>query len=72
MPVQNNYKMANVLEFFKESYEEMAHKVTWPTWSQLQNSAVVVLVASVIIALVIFLMDKASSNLLEVFYSIGA
>jgi preprotein translocase subunit SecE len=70
--VQNNYKMANVLEFFKESYVEMTERVTWPTWAQLQNSAVVVLVASVIIALVVFAMDKASSNLLEVFYQIGA
>ena len=64
--------MANVLEFFKESYTEMTQKVTWPTWSQLQNSAVVVLVASVIIALVIFVMDKSSSTLLEAFYKIGA
>lgn len=50
----------------------MTEKVTWPTWGQLQNSAVVVLVASIIIALVIFAMDKASSNLLELFYSVGA
>jgi preprotein translocase subunit SecE len=64
--------MANVLDFFKESYEELTQRVTWPTWSQLQNSAVVVLVASVIIALVIFVMDKASSTGLEMFYKIGA
>lgn len=50
----------------------MTQKVTWPTWAQLQNSAVVVLVASVIIALIIFAMDKTSSNLLELFYSMGA
>ena len=50
----------------------MTEKVTWPTWAMLQNSAVVVLVASLIIALVIFAMDKASSNLLELFYSVGA
>jgi preprotein translocase subunit SecE len=64
--------MANVLDFFKESYEEMTQRVTWPTWAQLQNSAVVVLIASVIIALVIFVMDKASSTGLEMFYKIGA
>ena len=62
--------MAKVLDFFKDSYVEITEKVTWPTWSQLQNSAVVVLVASVIIALVIFVMDKASSNLLELLYGI--
>lgn len=64
--------MANVLEFIKDSYIEMTQKVTWPTWGQLQNSAVVVLVASVIIALMIFAMDKASSNVLELFYNIGS
>ncbi|SFS92529.1 preprotein translocase subunit SecE [Sphingobacterium wenxiniae] len=62
--------MANVLNFFKDSYVEITEKVTWPTWSQLQNSAIVVLVASIIIALVIFVMDKASSNLLELLYGI--
>ena len=60
--------MANILGFFKESYEEITQKVTWPTWSQLQNHAVVVLVASVIIALLILAMDKASGNILELLY----
>jgi len=64
--------MAKVLEFVKDSYVEMTQKVTWPTWGQLQNSAVVVLVASVIIALIIFAMDKASSYLLELYYQIGS
>ncbi|GGH04859.1 preprotein translocase subunit SecE [Sphingobacterium alkalisoli] len=60
--------MAKVLDFFKDSYVEITEKVTWPTWSQLQNHAVVVLVASILIALIIFVMDKASSNVLEVLY----
>ncbi len=60
--------MANVLEFFKESYDEMMHKVTWPTWGELQNSAVVVLVASIIIALLILAMDESSSAVLKMFY----
>lgn len=64
--------MAKLLEFVKDSYVEMTQKVTWPTWGQLQNSAVVVLIASVIIALVILAMDRASSNLLELYYQIGS
>lgn len=60
--------MAKVLDFFKESYQEVTEKVTWPSWSQLQNHAVVVLVASLIIALVILVMDKASGNVLELLY----
>ncbi|QBQ40119.1 preprotein translocase subunit SecE [Sphingobacterium psychroaquaticum] len=62
--------MAKVLDFFKDSYVEITEKVTWPTWSQLQNSAVIVLVASIIIALLVFVMDKAASNLLELLYGI--
>ncbi|MEJ5054856.1 preprotein translocase subunit SecE [Sphingobacterium sp. MYb382] len=62
--------MAKVLDFFKDSYVEVTEKVTWPTWSQLQSSAVIVLVASIIIALLVFVMDKASSNLLELLYGI--
>ncbi|RZL52962.1 MAG: preprotein translocase subunit SecE [Pedobacter sp.] len=60
--------MANVVQFIKESYEEMTQKVTWPTWSELQNSAVLVLVASFIIALVVFAMDKGANYILETFY----
>ena len=61
--------MAKVLDFIKDSYKEISEKVTWPTWSELQNHAVIVLVASVIIALVVFVMDKASSNIMELLYN---
>ena len=60
--------MAKVVEFFKESYEEMTQKVTWPTWGNLQNSAILVLVASLIIACLIFAMDKGSTFILDKFY----
>ncbi|RZK72476.1 MAG: preprotein translocase subunit SecE [Pedobacter sp.] len=60
--------MAKVVQFFKESYEEMTQKVTWPTWGELQNSSVLVLVASLIIAVVIFAMDKGSTFALDTFY----
>jgi len=62
--------MAKLLDFFKASYTEVVQKVTWPTWAQLQSSAVLVLVASLIIAMMVFVMDKASSNLLEMLYGI--
>lgn len=53
--------MENLKAYFRESYEELVQRVTWPTWKDLQSSAVVVAIASLIIALVIFLMDRASS-----------
>jgi len=49
--------VASLKTTFQESYEELVHKVTWPTWKQLQSSSILVLVTSVIIALIIFLMD---------------
>ncbi|HPT02415.1 MAG TPA: preprotein translocase subunit SecE [Bacteroidales bacterium] len=54
--------------YVTESYDELIHKVSWPTWSELQNSAVVVSIASLIIALVVFLMDEAFQLLLKQFY----
>ena len=64
--------MANnkFVEYVKESYDELMHKVSWPTWSELQNSAVVVSVASLMIALVVFMMDKSFEVLLKQFYSL--
>ncbi|WP_428329084.1 preprotein translocase subunit SecE [Mucilaginibacter sp.] len=61
--------MANVTEYIKESYIELTQKVTWPTWKELQNSAVLVLVAAFIIALVILLMDQSIHFLLNQFYT---
>jgi len=60
--------MAKVVEFLKESYVEMTEKVTWPTWLELQNSAVIVLVASIIIALLILGMDQSAGEALKLFY----
>jgi preprotein translocase subunit SecE len=49
--------MKKVVNYFKETYEELVHKVTWPSMKDLQNSVVVVSIASLIIAFVVFLMD---------------
>ncbi|WP_455109932.1 preprotein translocase subunit SecE [Porphyromonas sp.] len=58
---------------FRDSYVELTQKVSWPTWSELTNSAVVVMVASLIIAIVVLGMDKAFETILKLVYStIGA
>ena len=49
--------MKKLIANIKEAYDELVHKVTWPSWAELQNSAVVVSVASLVIALIVFLMD---------------
>jgi preprotein translocase subunit SecE len=57
-----------MVNYIKESYNELVHKVAWPTWSSLQSSAVVVMVASLIFALVIFSMDSVFQRLMEAIY----
>jgi preprotein translocase subunit SecE len=56
--------------YFKESYTELIHKVTWPSWSELQNSGVLVLVATLIFALIVSLMDLGFSRIMEFIYSL--
>jgi preprotein translocase subunit SecE len=64
--------MANnkFVTYAKESYDELMHKVSWPTWSELQGSAIVVSVASLIIAIVVFAMDEVFRNVLIQFYKL--
>ncbi|MBP5400160.1 MAG: preprotein translocase subunit SecE [Bacteroidales bacterium] len=49
--------MKKIVNYFKETYDELANKVTWPSAKDLQSSVVVVSIASLIIALVVCLMD---------------
>ena len=62
--------MKKFINYVKECYNELVQKVSWPTWKELQSSAVVVSIASLIIALVVYLMDKTFETLLETFYRI--
>ena len=55
--MQKRNELASVKAYLEDTYNELRYKVSWPTWSELQSSAIVVLVASVIIALIIFVMD---------------
>ncbi|MBW7844838.1 MAG: preprotein translocase subunit SecE [Bacteroidia bacterium] len=60
--------MSKVSEYIKESYDELVNKVTWPTWGELQESTLIVMIASLLIALVIYVIDVASSSALGFFY----
>ena len=59
-----------VVDNIKASYDELINKVTWPTWSELVNSSIVVLTASVLIALLIFIMDLGFKNLMDFIYNL--
>jgi preprotein translocase subunit SecE len=60
--------MVKLVDFFKGSYEELKHKVTWPDFNSLQSSAVLVLVASLIISLIIGAMDFGFDTVMSWFY----
>ena len=60
--------MSKIKTYVKESYNELVTKVSWPTWSELQSSAIVVLVASLIIGMIIFLMDSLFQGLMNLLY----
>ncbi len=55
--------------YLQEAFNELIYKVSWPTWSDLQSSALVVMVTSLIIALIIFAMDYSFQNLMDLIYS---
>ena len=57
-----------MFNYVKESYNELVHKVTWPTFAQLQNSTVVVMVASLIFAIVILAMDISFEDIMVGIY----
>jgi preprotein translocase subunit SecE len=68
--VQTFYIMLQgITSYCKESYDELVHKVTWPSSKELTSSAVMVLCASIIIALVVFVMDSLFEWLMSLVYS---
>jgi len=60
--------MNTLTTYLKEAYNELLHKVTWPTWEELQESAIVVLIASLLIALVVLGMDQLSNLVMKFIY----
>lgn len=62
--------MNKIKNYFQESYHEMVNKVTWPTWEELQSSTMIVLGATVLITILVFVMDQSSSFVLSQYYKL--
>lgn len=56
--------------YLKESYTELTKKVTWPTWSNLQSSAFLVMVATAVIAVMLSVVDFAFQHLMTLIYTL--
>lgn len=59
-----------LVENIKASYDEMVHKVSWPTSKELAQSSVVVLVASLVLALIVWAMDLCFEKIMTFVYGL--
>ena len=57
--------MENIKVYIQESYNELVTKVTWPTWPNLQQTTIVVLIGLFIFTSLVFVMDAISKGLLN-------
>jgi preprotein translocase subunit SecE len=62
--------MNKITTYFKESYKELTEKVTWPTWTQLQQSTMIVIAATLLFTAVIGAMDFVTNVALKFIYNI--
>ena len=71
-PCRDRIEEMNIIKKFikycQTCYDELAHKVTWPTRKELTGSAMLVLTASLIIALVVFAMDFTFEKIMGLVY----
>ncbi|MCL2561528.1 MAG: preprotein translocase subunit SecE [Rikenellaceae bacterium] len=57
-----------LVSYVKNSYNELVHKVTWPTFPELRSSALVVMIAALIISAVVLVMDITFQNFMQFVY----
>lgn len=58
----------SVVNYLKESYEEVRYKVTWLSFKDAQKSAMVVAVFTIIFALFVFTVDKVFQNIITFYF----
>lgn len=62
--------MNKVSNYFRDSYKELMEKVTWPNWTQLQQSTMITLVATLLITAIVALMDLVAAGGLNFIYKL--
>ncbi|MEZ5017135.1 MAG: preprotein translocase subunit SecE [Flavipsychrobacter sp.] len=62
--------MSKFGSYIQSAYDELVHKVTWPTWSELQQTTVIVLVSLIIVTAFIWGMDQASMGVFKFIYDL--
>jgi len=65
-----NFKMKKIVAYLKDAYTELVYKVSWPSREELTSSTIIVMIASLIIALIVFGIDSLFEWILKLLYGI--
>ena len=61
--------MKKLRETWDATVDELVNKVSWPTWDELKSSTIIVMIASLIFAIVIALIDVGFGEVMKFIYS---
>jgi preprotein translocase subunit SecE len=67
--ISNQRIMNKFFTFLRDSYEELMDRVSWPKWSSLQQSTMIVIGATLLIIAIVALMDLIANNALKFIYT---
>ncbi|MDO5970953.1 preprotein translocase subunit SecE [Flavivirga aquimarina] len=62
--------MAGIVNYVKESFEELKNNVSWPTWSEAQSLTVLVAVFSILFSLAIWGVDTVFSKVVSYYFEL--
>lgn len=62
--------MKKITAYIKDAYNELVYKVSWPSPKELGSSTIIVMIASIIIALIVFGMDSLFEWIVRLLYGI--
>ncbi|MCB9252644.1 MAG: preprotein translocase subunit SecE [Flavobacteriales bacterium] len=61
--------MEKIKLLWKSTLDELMTKMSWPTWDELRTSTIIVLVASLILGIIIYLLDTTFGFVSGMFYN---
>ena len=59
-----------MVNYIKDSFKELRNNVTWMSWSEAQQTTVVVAVFTIIFAIAVFFVDKFFQNILDLYFNL--
>jgi len=58
-----------MVDYIKESYNELKNHVTWPSWPEAQRLTIIVALFSIILALAVYGVDRIFSGVIEIYFN---